>query len=213
MRKLLSFLLLIPNRLYWKVVGVVYRFRGCDFSDFRDPSFGLDVGYRYSSSRLSAFRELMRKVISDFLPREQIAFFDVGFGKGNVLIEAMRFGIVMVGGIELSETMVTICRKNMEILGWKGAKLYNENAAEINEPLDDFNLFYMFNPFPESVMKLFLQNLIASKKRKPRKIFVVYFHATLHRVVEDAGFQTIFNHQQKTLFDPNATVHSKIYSL
>jgi 16S rRNA G966 N2-methylase RsmD len=215
MNRILYFFSRLPYRTYWKIKNTILRYRGCDFSDFRDPSFGFDIGYTYRPALVSDFRRMMFKVDRDFLPFDQMAFFDAGFGKGATLIEAMKLGIPLVGGVELSETMFEICGRNLKILGRERAntKLYQANAAIMVEQLDDFNLFYLFNPFPESVLKQFTQNIIDSVKRKPRKIFLVYLHATLPHVLESAGMRLLYNYHVKILFNPIANTYNKIYGL
>ncbi|MDR2641956.1 MAG: class I SAM-dependent methyltransferase [Planctomycetaceae bacterium] len=215
MNKILYFFSQLPSRIYWKIKNTILRWRGCDFADFRDPSFGFEIGYTYRPSSVIEFRRIMRKVDREFLPFEQMSFFDAGFGKGATLIEAMKIGIPVVGGVELSETMFEICQKNLKILGREreSTKLYRGNAATMTEQLDDFNLFYFANPFPESVMKQYIQNIIDSAKRKPRKLIMVYYHATLHHVLEAAGLRLLYSYQVKVLFRPEAISLNKIYCL
>jgi 16S rRNA G966 N2-methylase RsmD len=190
------------------------KWRGCDFADFRDPSFEFDIGYQYRPSRVNDFRWIMRKIDSEFLPFDQMSFFDAGFGKGAILIETMKLGIPAVGGVELSKNMYEICRKNLKILGREkeNTKLYQANAADLTKQLDDFNIFYMFNPFPEIVLKKFMQNIIDSIKRKPRKFFVVYHHATLHQTFQDAGWLLLYNRPIKERFKPEYDTYDKIYT-
>ncbi|MDR2172337.1 MAG: class I SAM-dependent methyltransferase [Planctomycetaceae bacterium] len=213
--KVLYFISRLPSRIYWKIKNTVLRWRGCDFSEFRDQNISLETGYQYRANQVNIFRRMLRKVDRDYLPFDQMLFFDAGFGKGAMLIEAMKLGIPLVGGVELSESMYEICRKNLKILGWEkeNTKLYQDNAATITEQLDEFNLFYMFNPFPESVMKQFIQNIIDSAKRKPRKIFIVYCHSTLHQTLIDAGLNLLYDHQVKIPFKPEGIFYNKIYSL
>jgi 16S rRNA G966 N2-methylase RsmD len=215
MNEILYFFFNLPSRIYGKIKKTILQCRGCDFDDFRDPNFGLDIGYQYRPSRTNDFRWLMRKVDCDLLPFDQMSFFDAGFGKGAILIEAMKLGIPVVGGVELSEIMDEICRKNLKILGREkeSTKLYQANAAELTEQLDDFNLFYMSNPFPEVVLKQFAQNIIDSVKRKPRKIFIVYYHATLCKTLEEAGFTLLYNHPMREWFKPQYDTYGKIFSL
>ncbi|MDR1289746.1 MAG: hypothetical protein LBK06_00945, partial [Planctomycetaceae bacterium] len=105
--------------------------------------------------------------------------------------------------------------KNLKILGREkeNTKLYQADAKTMTEQLDDFNLFYMFNSFPDHVLKQFAQNIIDSAKRKPRKLFVAYYHATLHQILIDVGFRLEYNYQVKIMFYPEAVSFNKIYSL
>ncbi|MDR0390424.1 MAG: class I SAM-dependent methyltransferase [Planctomycetaceae bacterium] len=215
MNKILYFFSRIPSRFCQKVKNTILRWRGCDFSDFRDPSFGIDVGYIYRASSSHAFRSLMRYVDRNFLPFDQMSFFDAGFGKGAILIEAMKLGIPKVGGVELSKSMFESCQKNLKILGREkeNTKLFQDNAATLTEQLDDFNLFYLFNPFPATVLKPFTQNIIDSAKRKPRKIFIVYYHAVLSSVIEETDFQLLYEYRMNVLFKPEDSTFHKIYGL
>ncbi|MDR2346950.1 MAG: hypothetical protein LBE18_12890 [Planctomycetaceae bacterium] len=213
--KILYFITNIPKRIYWRTKNTILKWRGCDFSDFRDPSFGFDIGYTYRPSPIKEFQFIMRKVDREYLPIDQTAFFDAGRGKGATLIEAMKIGIPIVRGVELSEPMYEICCKNLKILGREreSTRLYQANAATLTEELDYFNLFFLFNPFPEVVLKQYALNIIDSAKRKPRKIIIVYRHATLHHVLEELGFSLLYNCQVTERFRPDNISYDKIYSL
>ena len=54
--------------------------------------------------------------------------------------------------------------------------------------MDDFNYFYLFNPFPKQVLAKVLENIQSSCERHPRKIRLVYYLPAQQELVEEHGF-------------------------
>ena len=84
-----------------------------------------------------------------------------------------NFNFNFVGGVELSKRLTKICRTNFSKLGIKNVGVFQCNAIEFKE-IDRFNYFYLFNPFPEIVLKAVLQNIQESIEKHPRKIIFIY---------------------------------------
>ena len=92
--------------------------------------------------------------------------------------------ISFIAGVELSELLIIICKKNFSKLGIKNSKLFHCNATEFKE-LDRYTHFYLFNPFPEPVLKKVLQNIQESFQKKPRKITIIYNCPRLRNLIND----------------------------
>ena len=69
---------------------------------------------------------------------------------------------------------------------WGGGILRGD--AALFQELDDFNYFYIANPFDDTIMKPFLQNIKTSVSRKPRKIYIIYFNPLQHDMLISEGF-------------------------
>ena len=52
------------------------------------------------------------------------------------------------------------------------------------EMKDDEDVFFMFNPFDEFILKKVLRNILASIQRRKRKIWIIYRFAVYRGVVE-----------------------------
>ena len=114
---------------------------------FYEPTPIMEFGYVISRLSIS---------YSDF------AFVDVGSGKGRTLLLAAWFPFKRIVGIEISPKLHQIAESN--ISRYQGPRMCNdintvcEDAGECGFPSDPMILF-LFNPFQENVLKLFLQRL------------------------------------------------------
>ena len=84
-----------------------------------------------------------------------------------------RFPFSEILGIELSERMISIARKNAAKLRVKNVSFIRSDAATFRD-FDRFTYVYMFNPFPAHVIREVMLNLAASALRLPRKITLIY---------------------------------------
>jgi len=83
-----------------------------------------------------------------------------------------RFAFDRVDGLEYSQEIGKIALSNMNKLNL-ACNVFIGNASTF-EKLDDYDFFYLFNPFPRKVMEDFVNNVEASIKNKPRTIIVFY---------------------------------------
>jgi hypothetical protein len=61
------------------------------------------------------------------------------------------------------------------------------DAAEFRE-LDDYEYFYLYNPFPEAVMRQVVENIRGSLERRPRKVTLIYKNPIFAGALPAAGF-------------------------
>ena len=119
---------------------------------------------------------------------EDYSFVDLGSGKGRTLILAGWFPFKSIVGVEISTKMHAIAQDNVD--RYQGPKRCNDvrsicadaGACDFpNSPL----VVFLFNPFHESVLELFLANLHRSLQKNPRRVVLVY-GSPKHREVIDA---------------------------
>ena len=136
---------------------------------------------------------LFRKV--EILPDDTLI--DVGCGKGRVIIYWLSLGLKnQLIGIELDKDVADNTRtqfkkfKNVEIV-----------CGDVNEIFDGGRvgkreIYYLYNPFNEQVMKLFEENL--SRLSRDRSITVIYHRCEYIEVIIGTGRWKIervgFNH-------------------
>ena len=131
---------------------------------------------RYAPTRARHFHALM----TDFEFPYGSVFVDVGCGKGKVLIMAMGYPFKRVVGIEFSSRLSDIAKENVE--RYCGKKSLNNIAVIHHRDVVDYdiepdeNIFYLYNPFNERVMKRFIENIVKSQKQDPRPIWLVYYN-------------------------------------
>ena len=91
---------------------------------------------------------------------------DIGCGKGSALRVSLKFDFSKVDGVELSEYLSLKAVRNFKILKQPKPKIFNNNVLEFNN-YNDYNFFYLYNPFPSLVFKEFLK--IINKQVKAKK--------------------------------------------
>lgn len=117
---------------------------------------------------------------------------DIGSGKGRVLMVASEFGFREVRGVEFSPKLCAIAEKNIEI--FKNKKPTNTvfSITNIDASLyqfkDDEDVFYFYNPFNELILSKVVQNILASLKRRPRDILIIYANSGVKRKVIEEEF-------------------------
>jgi len=116
----------------------------------------------YQPTKARPLLKLLRKLN---LPRDAV-FLDIGSGKGRALLIAALFGFKKVIGIEFSNQLCQLARKNVETFA---------NIAKSHSPIEiveadaanyDFrpehNIFYFFNPFDAVILGKVLDTIRAS---------------------------------------------------
>jgi len=177
------------------------RYPGLDFNMDYNTEFDKQTGFGYEAMAGSFFREVIRRVP---IPHRDIRFLDIGCGKGNTLFSAKKYGFAKVAGVELSDKFFTACENNMRILGLDDVTLYHQDASTLENELDEYNMIFLFNPFPEEVMKRFLQHLKESMSRTPRAGCIVYAHPVFGKVFVEMGFQEWHRFEMETYYYSNA---------
>jgi len=124
---------------------------------------------------------------------------DLGCGKGRVLAVASWYGFKKITGIEFSDELCAIARKNITPVQLrfpeKILNVIHANAADY-EIEGDTNVFFFFNPFDETVMLKVVKNILASLKKNPREAYVVYINPVHKEIFMSAGFEQI-HHVEK----------------
>ena len=151
--------------------GLRHRLLGLDFAVDYERDFELSSGHGYEPTPERCFRATLRHIP---IPVSEISLLDIGCGKGSIIVYARKAGIVNLGGVELSQKFMSICKNNIRLLGYNNVELIQQDATTLGDALDKYNVIYMFNPFPAPVMQAFLSRVIESLERCPRKAYIVY---------------------------------------
>ena len=103
----------------------------------------------------------------------------------------LKFPFARVDGIELSEYIAAIAVRNFRRLNANRSRVFVCDASLFKD-YDAYNIVYLYNPFPSSVMSNVIDALIQSIHRSERELIIVYNNATCHDVVVKEGvFQSI----------------------
>ena len=99
----------------------------------------------------------------------------------------MRFG--KISGIELTPSLVKVAEKNFQKLKINKVDFLCINAVDFKQ-YDHYNFFYLCNPFPEPIFKLFLSELL--NQINPNKhIYIIYNNPVCDHVLLDSGLHRI----------------------
>jgi SAM-dependent methyltransferase len=140
-------------------------------------------GGQYQPSEPGLFHEILRAVPVEF---DGFTFIDLGSGKGRTLLMASDYALGRIIGVELLAELDAIARENIARYRGENQKCFAleshaGDAREFQFPAEP-TVLYLFNPFPEHVLRTVMGNLLESLKASPREVFVIY-HNPIHERV------------------------------
>ncbi len=141
----------------------------------------------YGATRARPLQQLFERLA---LPRTG-TFVDLGAGKGRVLILAAQYGFPKVVGVEFSEALCQVARRNLEESHrrnpWPGQVdvVHADVVAYAIQP-DDCT-FFLYDPFNAEVLAQVLENLRRSLAAHPRRLCLIYNAPRHHDVVAASG--------------------------
>ena len=166
------------------------------FEIFYDRIYGLDFLSVQKNEQLGLDKNLVSKAspsgnkyLTDILKDMKISnndnILDIGSAKGSALKYFSKFPFKKIDGLELSESLSKICTNNFSILKINNVKVHNISATEFKK-YNDYNFFYLYNPFPEIIMKKVIDCL--KKKISSKPITIIYNNPVCHNVLINNGF-------------------------
>jgi tRNA G37 N-methylase Trm5 len=104
-------------------------------------------------------------------------FIDFGSGKGRVVFQAARYPFARVIGVEISEALNEVARRNIkrnrDRLVCRDVTLVTSDAAEFAIP-DDMTIAYFYYPFAGATFERVIANIVLSLDRRPRPVKLIY---------------------------------------
>ena len=135
-------------------------------------------------------RSFHRPLAALDIDRRKFTFVDLGCGKGKALLLAGRAGFGRVVGVELSEELAEVARRNVGSAGSvAGIEVHTQDATEYAFPRDPLVVF-LYHPFDEPVLRPVLANLRESLREHPREAYIVYVAPHLGAVLDETPFLT-----------------------
>jgi predicted RNA methylase len=150
-------------------------------STFTIPYKNARFGMSYQPTDPRAIIDAMRYFGED---PAQFRFFDLGSGKGRIVVGAARMGFKSVTGVEFVDELAEICRANLERLNLKHVTIHRGDAAEFRFPDDDL-VVYFGNPFRKEIMEYVTSNL---RRARFRKLYVIYRVPRCAQTLDASGF-------------------------
>ena len=140
----------------------------------------------YEASRVILLRKVFKKV-QPLMPPESVLV-DLGCGKGRVLLVAAEFRIKKVRGVEFAHELCELAKRNWAKFQARTGTTTECSIVEAdaaNYPIhSDENVFFMFNPFDETVMEQVMRNIAASLEERRRKVWIIYYNPRAGQVIE-----------------------------
>lgn len=170
--------------------------RGLDFT-MRDTEI-----YEKSNGKCHGYSKTNEKHLKEIFKRihnkEDMSFLDIGCGKGVVLKEAAKYPFQRVDGIEIQQQLVNTAQKNFRILKIEDRVRCIHADAAMFEKYEDYNLFFLFNPFPAEILKRVIGKIMESRNKADCIVTVIYHNPCFLQVIESSA-QII---ERETLYDP-----------
>lgn len=121
------------------------------------------------------------------LPRHEVSpqdvLLDLGSGKGRALLMAARYPFARIIGVEHSEQLAEVARRNVAALptGLRPERIevVTGDVLAYQVP-DDVTVVYLYNPFRGQTFAAMMRRLIASVDRAPRTVRIIYLNAQEH---------------------------------
>lgn len=137
----------------------------------------------YQATRVLPLRELLPAILA-MLP-EPGAFVDLGCGKGRVLLVAAEAGFPRVRGVEFARELCRIARANWDRFQHRaGVATVSceiiESDVATYQMRGDESVYFVFNPFDETILEQVLGNIAASVAARARTVLVLFFHPKEH---------------------------------
>jgi SAM-dependent methyltransferase len=162
------------------------RLRGVDVSGVELDALGFSAD-RSKPHSPSGGPDLEDVLSAIGAPRDAAAL-DLGCGKGVAMLTLGRY-FRRVDGADLSPGLLEVAARNLEKCGIRGS-LIHADAAEF-DAYDSYSVVYMFNPFPDPVMRIAMRNLARSLGSVRRPFWLIYKNPKYDSAVTAAGFRAV----------------------
>lgn len=143
-------------------------------------------GRSYQATRVIALRRLF-ETLRPIVGKDSV-FVDLGCGKGRVLLIAAESGFKAVRGVEFAREICDIAKKNCAVYRRRRGietPVTVTHADAARYPIDsDEDVFFMFNPFDDVVMRQVLDNIRESCLLRPRKVLVVQHRVSRSTILD-----------------------------
>ena len=144
-------------------------------------------GGQYQPSEPALFHEILNALP---IAPDGFTFVDLGAGKGRTLLMASDYPFRRIIGVEILEELAEIARRNIARYSSDRQKCFDIEAVTGDAQAFRFpaepTILYLFNPFPEYVLRAVLDHLQQSLRSQPRDVYVIY-----HNLVHEAVFNEL----------------------
>ena len=159
-------------------------------------------GARYQPSEPSLFHQILQSLPT---APDGFTFIDLGSGKGRTLLMASTYPFRRIVGLELLGELDAVALHNIARYHDEEQKCFalESHAGDAREFIfpSEPTVLYLFNPFPEPVLRTVLSNLRDSFADSPRPVYVLYHNLVHERLfAECAWLQPIYRTPQYVIY-------------
>jgi len=158
------------------ILSKIDKIKGVDFSErYVEGAIRYnDELIHYETIRKRQFAKVIQEYKKACNCNELNNVLDYGSGKGYILYLLSKTGLFeKIMGIEILPELCDICNCNINRIGLQQITVVNSDARTFSD-IDNYNVFFMFNPFPEKAMKEVICRIDESLKRNFRRIVIIY---------------------------------------
>ena len=155
----------------------------------------------YVVSQTSQVKLALNKLIKIDPDVLNFNFYDLGSGKGKVLILAYRIGFKKIFGVEISKELHELCKLNLKKLKINDIVLINKNALDLNI-LKDNSVFYFYNSFEKKILDIVLNNIYNTLRNNNKSGYIIC--NDLKSLINNHRFQ-LDNQKFSLIFKQNET--------
>jgi hypothetical protein len=124
------------------------------------------------------------------IPYEEFIFIDLGSGKGRTLLMASDYPFRLIIGAEIIPELHETAQQNIQRYRSENQKCFAleawlGDARQFPFPPEPM-LVYLFNPFPEDILRTVLERIRESVEQQPREVCVIY-----HNLVHEGVFRSM----------------------
>ena len=180
------------RRFYYLLYKVFDNIRGVDFSALESSMVDPVHGVHYTPSVTKGVKIIMRKLNI----KESDSIIDIGCGKGKAISLFRKFPFTKNDGVEISDELVKIARKNNSKLKIENSEIFCENAIEF-EKYAEYNYFYIFNSLPPA---LFEKVFLKIKSSNPQiKKYIITLNPIYRKIILENN-EFILLHNYKSIY-------------
>lgn len=145
-------------------------------------------GIDYQPVKSSHFLAAMR---SFAIPTDGV-FVDFGSGKGRALLLASLYGFRRVVGVEFAEELSLHAERNLARFRARARSPFEAQVLTLDATsypvTSEDRVFFLYNPFQESVLAQVLANIRLSVLAQPRPVHLVYANPVYRHVLDNDPF-------------------------
>jgi SAM-dependent methyltransferase len=146
-------------------------------------------GGQYQPSEPELFHRILNALP---VAPDGFTFIDLGSGKGRTLLMASDYAFRRIVGVEILAELHEVACSNIARYAGEQQKCFAleshaGDARDFDLPAEPIVL-YLFNPFPEHVLRAVLGNLRKSLSEAPRPVYVVYHNLVQERVFAEQSW-------------------------